>query len=39
MRDVLLSSLVGTYMQEDMSGGGDGETRRNTVRGLMRKWF
>lgn len=33
MRDVLLSSLVGAYVQEDVSSGGGGEARRNTVQG------
>lgn len=39
MRDVLLSSLVGAYMQEEVSSGGGGEARRNSVRGLMWKRF
>lgn len=39
VRDVLLSSLVGAYMQEDVSSGGGGEARRSTVQGLLWKWF
>lgn len=37
MRDVLLSNLVGAYMQEDASSDGVGEARRNPVQGVCWK--
>lgn len=27
------------YVQEDVSSGGGGEARRNTVQGVLWKWF